>query len=227
MVFEQLHEPEQLLVGLGKLIAHRVERLGDANARDDVFALRVLEEVAVRLVLPRRRVARERDSGTGVVTLVAEHHRLHVDRGSEIVGDPLEAAVVARTAAVPRLEHGLDRVAELLLRIGREVDAGFGLHDALEGVDEAGHVLGAQLGVDARTLALDQIVQRLLEQLTRDVEDDLAEHLHEAAIRVVRETLVLRLLREALDGIVVEPEVQDRVHHAGHRERRAGAHGNE
>ena len=87
VVFEQLHEPEELLVRLGKLVAHRLERLRDANARDDVFALRVLQEVAVRLVLTRRRIARERDSGAGVVTLVAEHHRLHVDRGSEVVGD--------------------------------------------------------------------------------------------------------------------------------------------
>ena len=125
VVLEQLHHAEQLLVALGEVVAHRVERLGDADAGDDVFALRVGEEVAVRRVLARRRVARERDAGAGVVALVAEHHRLHVDRGAEIVGDALEPPVVARPAAVPRLEHGFDRVAELLLRVGREVDARF------------------------------------------------------------------------------------------------------
>ena len=87
VVLEQLHHAEQLLVRLGELVAHRVERLGDADAGDDVFALRVRQEVAVRLVLAGRRVARERDAGAGVVALVAEHHRLHVDRGAEVVGD--------------------------------------------------------------------------------------------------------------------------------------------
>ena len=40
-------------------------------------------------------VAGERDAGAGVVALVAEHHRLDVDRGAEVVGDVLHAAVVA------------------------------------------------------------------------------------------------------------------------------------
>ena len=48
VVLELLHHAEQLLVRLGELVAHRVERLGDADAGDDVFALRVREEVAVR-----------------------------------------------------------------------------------------------------------------------------------------------------------------------------------
>ena len=98
VVLEQLHHAEQLLVRLGELVAHRVERLGDADAGDDVFALRVRQEVAVRLVLAGRRVARERDAGAGVVALVAEHHRLHVDRGAEVVGDasPCGGSRVAR-----------------------------------------------------------------------------------------------------------------------------------
>ena len=116
---------------------------------------------------------------------------------------------------------------ELLLRVGRELDARFVLHDLLERLDQTGEVVGGQLGVDAHALALDEVVQRLLEQLAGDVEHDLAEHLHEAAVRVVREALVLRLLGETLDRVVVEPEVQDRVHHPGHRERRTGTHGDE
>ena len=41
VALEQLHHVEQLLVALGEVVAHRVERLGDADAGDDVFALRV------------------------------------------------------------------------------------------------------------------------------------------------------------------------------------------
>ena len=125
VVLELLHHAEELLVALGEVVGHRVERLGDADARDDVFALRVGEEVAVGSALARRRVARERDAGAGVVALVAEHHRLHVDGGAEIVGDLLHPAVVARAPAVPRLEHGFDRVAELLFGIVGERDTGF------------------------------------------------------------------------------------------------------
>ena len=212
---------------LGELVSHRVERLGHADAGHDVLALRVLQEVAVRQALARRRVARERDTRARVVALVAEHHRLHVDRRAEVVGDALEAAVVAGPLAVPRLEHGLDRVPELLLGIGRELDAVLGPDDALERLDQSGEILGRELGLDADAPLVDEIVQRLLEQVARHVQDDLGEHLHEAAVRVVREALVLCLARQALHRLVVQAEVQHRVHHPGHRERRARAHGHE
>ena len=140
---------------------------------------------------------------------------------------PSILAVVARALAVPRLEHRLDRVPQLLVRIVREVDAGLLAHDALEAVDEPGEVVGAELGLDREALRLDEVVQRLLEQVAGHVEHDLAEHLHEAAVRVVREPLVVRLLREPLHGVVVEAEVEDRVHHPGHRERRTRAHRHE
>ncbi len=227
VVLEELHHRQQLLVRLGELVAHRVERLGDADARNDVLALSIRQEVAVRLVLARRRVARERDAGARVVALVAEHHCLHVDCGAQVVRDALHLAVVACAPAVPRLEHRFDRVAQLFLRIRRELDACLGSHDLLERLDEAGEIFGAQLGVDAECLGLDEVVQGLFEQIAGDVEHDLAEHLDEPSVRVVRETLVLRLLREAFHGLVVETQVQNRVHHSGHRKRRAGPHGDQ
>ena len=58
-------------------------------------------------------------------------------------------------------------------------------------------------------------------------EHDLAVHRDEPAIAIPREPRVAALLRERVDRGVVEPEVEDRVHHAGHRRRRAGAHADE
>ena len=79
---------------LREVVRHRVERLGDPDAGDHVLALRVGQEVAVRRVLAARRVARERNARAGVLALVAEHHRLDVHRGPEVVGDALHPAVV-------------------------------------------------------------------------------------------------------------------------------------
>ena len=41
------------------------------------------------------------------------------------------------------------------------------------------------------------------------------------------ETRVTGLLDESLQGRLVEPEVEDGVHHAGHGHGRAGTHGNQ
>ena len=47
VLLEVVHRLEQLAVRLGEPLPHRVELLGDADAGDDVLALRVHEEVAV------------------------------------------------------------------------------------------------------------------------------------------------------------------------------------
>jgi hypothetical protein len=57
-----------------------------------------------------------------------------------------------------------------------------------------------------------------------DSGDDIAVHLDQPPIRVVGETGVPGRAREALDGLVVQPEIQDRVHHPGHRDCGSGAH---
>ena len=121
---EAVEDVHQLGVDRRELGLQRVEVLGVADAGDDVLALRVDEEVAVRLVLAGGRVAGEADAGAAVVVAVAEHHRLHVDRGAEVVADPLADAVGDRAGAVPAAEHGLDRAAQLLRRVLRERLAG-------------------------------------------------------------------------------------------------------
>ena len=58
-------------------------------------------------------------------------------------------------------------------------------------------------------------------------EHDIAIHLNEAAVAIPREALVLGGGGEGLNGLVVEAEVEDRIHHARHRVAGTGAHGHE
>ena len=109
---------------LGEAVADRSQRLGDADAGHHVLALGVEEEVAVRDVLAGRGIAGERDAGARLVVPVAEHHRLDVHRGAEVVGDVLALAVGDRSCAVPRAEHRLHRRLQLGARVLRERSAG-------------------------------------------------------------------------------------------------------
>ena len=67
-------------------------------------------------------------------------------------------------------------------------------------------------------------VERVVEVLARDSEHGLAEHLDEPAVGVEGEPLVARLRRQAAHRLVVETDVEDRLHHSGHRELGARAH---
>ena len=54
-----------------------------------------------------------------------------------------------------------------------------------------------------------------------DAQHDVGIHLDEAAIAVIGEAAVPARLRQTFDGLIVEAEIEHRVHHARHR--RAGA----
>ena len=57
--------------------------------------------------------------------------------------------------------------------------------------------------------------------------DHVAVHLDETAIAVPGESRVARYLGESFHGLVVEAEVENRIHHAGHRVPRPGTNRHE
>ena len=225
VVLELLHDREQLVVRTLVDLLEVGERDRVADAGDDVLALRVDEVVAVEALRAGRRVAGERDARAGVVSPVAEHHRADVDRGAEVVGDALLAAIERGALGVPRVEDGQHRHVELLARVLREVAAAVLGDQPLVCLDESLQVLGGQVEVVLGVALGLERVQRLGEHAGVDAQHRAAEHLQQPAIGVVREPLVAaRDLRQALDRLVVEPDVEDGLHHPRHGELRARPH---
>ena len=143
------------------------------------------------------------------------------------MGDALTAAVDAGALGVPGTEDGLDAHVHLGARVLREVVTGLFLDDALERLDEALEVFRGQLGVALDAALGLEVVEGVGEEVAIDVEDGLAEHLDEAAVGVPREALVTANGCEAEDGLIVQADVQDGFHHAGHGELGAASHGDE
>ncbi len=90
--------------------------------------------------------------------------------------------------------------------------------DLLVGVHQVAKQLDGHLGVGGGARQLLGRVEQGVELLAGDAEHDAPVHGHEPTVRVVGEALVVGLLGQALDRVVVEAEVEDGVHHAGHRE---------
>ena len=214
--------------------------LGVADAGDNVLALGVHQKVAVELLSAVGRVARKGNAGGGGLALITKSHGLHVDGGTELVGDSMLLAVDARTLVHPAAKDGLDGKAQLELRVVREdrlaidnlelgIQGGLDVlgEEALEGLDELLQVLGRKLGIDANAGDQACLGQSVLEQVGVDAHDDVGEHLDKPAVAIPGKARVLRLGDKALNGIVVKAQVEDRVHHAGHRERSARANRHE
>jgi hypothetical protein len=77
----------------------------------------------------------------------------------------------------------------LLARVLGELAAGFALDDPLEGLDQLLEVLGVEVDVVLDALVFLGLLDGLLEEVSIDSHDGLAEHLDEAAVGVPRESL--------------------------------------
>ena len=227
MLFKVVRDGDELLVHLGHNVLELVNCLRRTNAGDDVFALRVHQELAVELALTGRGVAGKRNAGARRFAHVAEHHALHVDGGAPRAGDVVHAAVVVGTGIVPAAENGLDGAHQLLTRVGGEVFAQLSLILGLKLARKLLQVVGRQLGVEVNALFFLHLVDELFKIFLADFHDDIGVHLDKTAIAVVSEAGVLRLGGKCLDDLVVQAEVQNGVHHAGHRGARARTHGDE
>ena len=162
------------------------------------------------------RIAREADSGAGILAGIAEHHLHHVNGSAEKAGDFFDAAVCDRFLPHPRFEYCANRAPELLLGIFREGVARFPLVIILIFADELPPTLGGDLRIVGDIQLLFHRAQAGFEVFLRQADHDARVHLHETAVGVVGESLVLRGLCERFNGFFVEAEVEDRLHHAGH-----------
>ena len=176
---------------------------------------------------PVGRIAREAHARAGALAAVAEDHLDDVHRRAEVVRDPVRAPVHLGARRLPRVEDGAHRALELHAWILRKVLARALAVQDEEACDETLEIVGGELDVLLHAAVGLQPVERVLEALAAEVGHDVAVHLNEPAVRVVREPLVPGRAGEALDRLVVQPEIQDRVHHPGHRDGRARAHRHE
>ena len=215
--------PLELLPGPRLDVAHLLQLHGVADPGHHVLALGVDQVVAVGGRLAVGRVAGEGDPGARIVALVAEHHGLDVDGRAERVVDLVLAPVVDGPLVVPGAEHGLDAAGELRPRVLGELLAGLRGDDALELLDQRLEIALVQLDVVADALGLLGVLQRLLEAVAVHAHDRLAVHLQQPPVGVPREPLRAGLLGQALDALVIQAQVQHRVHHPRHRERGARA----
>ncbi len=218
---------EDLVVDRRHPLVQRLDRQRRADARDDVLALGVRQELGVEARLAGPGIARESDAGAGGLAEVAEDHGHHGHRGAPFLRDVVDAPIFRGLLGEPGIEHGVDREPELLLHVLRERAARPLADDALEDVGELSQLRRRHLGIalDAETGL--RRVELGVEDLAPNAEDDVAEHHDEAPIAVPREPLVAGPGRQPLDGRVVQAEIEDRLHHPGHRHAGARANGDQ
>ena len=197
------------------------------DPRNNVFALGVHQIFAVEVFVTVGGVTRKRNAGTRSFAHVAEYHRLNVNRGTPVAGDVVHAAIYDCAGVVPAAENGFDGADQLNLGILREVLALFLQIERFVTFDQFFQVVCGQFGVEFDALSFFDFVDDLFKEVFTDADNDVGVHLNESAIAVVSETGIVGQFGKAFDRHVVQTEVEDGVHHTGHRSSCAAADGNE
>ena len=140
-------------------------------------------------------------------------------------GNIVHSSVYDSAGVVPAAEDGLDGLHELFAGILREFGAFFLQIQRFVALDDLFQVFRVQIGVHLGVVLLFDVVEDFVEHRLFHFHHDVRKHLDEAAVAVERETFVVRELRQADDGFVVEAEVENGVHHARHGGARAGTDG--
>ena len=197
--------------------------LGSADTGYDILTLSVDKVFAVEDVLAGGGVTAEGHARCRVVAHVAVNHSLNVDGGAPLFGNLVHAAVDDSALVHPAVEYGADAAPELVPGAFGEVAAGKVLDSGLEFYNECLEVLDVQFDVKLDAFGLLDLFHDSLEgvdvslALGLHAEYDVAVHLHETAVAVPGEAGVAAHLGQALYGGVVHTQVEDGVHHAGHR----------
>ncbi len=227
MIFKVGRNLGKLVVHLRHLLFQMADWGRRANAGHNVFALRVDQVFPEQRLFAGCGVAGKCHARSGMVAGIAEGHLLHVDRGAPLVRDLIHLAVNIRAGIVPRAEHGLHGLNQLLLRVLRERLMLIVLIDLLENANQFFQIVGRQVDIVLDSLFRLHLVNFVFKEALGNTHDDIREHLNKAAVAVVSETWVVGLFRQTLNGFVVQTQVQDRVHHAWHRLARAGTDGDQ
>ena len=138
--------------------------------------------------------------------------------GTETVGDVVELAIVFRAACVPTLEDGFDRSPELLLWIVGEGPPRPRLHDRPELPDQCPQVLGGKIDVPLDLATRFGLGEDLFKRLFAEIKDDITVHLDETAVGIVGEARIIGAGNQPFDGLIVEAQVQNGLHHPRHRD---------
>ena len=216
MVLKGPADSGKLIIDLRHQLLQPVDLLRRPDACDNILALRIQEELAHQTLLPGRRVPREGDTRPGRIAHVSEGHHLDIDSCSPGVRDIVVPSVYVRARIVPGTEDRLDRLDQLFLRIIRKVFPELFPVLRLERIRQLVQIVRIQLDVLRHALSGLHLVDQLLKVLLADFHDDIREHLDESSVAVPCPSGIPAFLRKDAYNVLVQSQVQDRVHHARH-----------
>ena len=219
----------KIVVNLWHFVFKLGNWVGGTNTCHHVFTLSIYEVLTIKDFFTICRVTCKRYACSTGFTHVAKDHSLNINCSSPCGRNAIFLAVKSRAFILPRFEDRAYRAPKLLISVLWEGGVGALLDDRLVTLDKFFEVFGSELIIEFNPnfftkffkCAFKRAVIILVNRL--HAHNHIAVHLNEATVAVVSKCFVARFVCKCLNGFIIESQVKNGVHHAGHGFARARA----
>ena len=147
MLFELFADCQKFFVGFRHFLFEHGNLVRRADARDDVFTLRVYKIFAVENVFAIGGVARKGNTCCARFAFISKDHRLDVYGSSPACGDIVFLAVDYRPLVHPRIKDSADCAPKLFVNVLREGISRAAFNECLVALYEFFKVVDGEVGV--------------------------------------------------------------------------------
>ena len=187
-----------------------------ADTGDDILALRIDQEFAIKAVFTCRWIAGEGNTRGTIGSHISENHCLHIDSRSPGRRNAVQTAIGNGPCVHPAVENCADSAPELNPWVLREVGFGLIQYNGLELIDKRLQIIAFKARVIEHPAVKLHRLKRVLKQAVINTHDNISIHLNEAAIAVIGKARIIGPRRKPGGCIVIQTEVENCIHHARH-----------
>ncbi|OPZ14516.1 MAG: hypothetical protein BWZ06_00922 [Bacteroidetes bacterium ADurb.BinA261] len=189
----------------------------------DVFALRVDQIFAIKNIFAGGCIARKGHTRSGCIPHIAIYHGLHVDGGSPFFGDIVHFPIEDSTLVHPTVENCTNRTPKLIPGIFGKIVTGTLFNGKFESLDKFFQIFCRKFGVVMNAFRMFYFIHDFLKRiniffsLRFQSENNISVHLNESTIGIPRKTSVTGFFCDTLYRLVIQAQIENRIHHSGHR----------
>ena len=227
MVFKNFANFLELLVNFGEYFCHLCNGHRGAHACNDVLALSVGKEFAHKSLFTGSGITRKRNARAAVVAHITKRHHLNVYCGTPAVRDIVVHTVDICAGVVPRTEYGFYSLEKLNLGVVGEIGTKLLFVFCFKLMSNRLQIVGVKLYVLSYALSFLKLVDKFFKVFFAYFHNDVGEHLDKSSVAVPSPTGVARFSGNSVYYLFVQAEVEDSIHHTGHRSPSARTNGNE